>query len=108
MSNAGLSPAVPNGKPPARRPRPSRKTLAELRDLLAEAENVLSSTSWWNARFRQAELEYLDRRFADFNLAHPDLDEWPSLGALPVTLATAFNLAWGLITTAVASDRVGA
>jgi hypothetical protein len=93
-----------NGSRP-RRPGPSPKTLAELRALLAEAESILNSTSWWNEGYRETELAFLDRRFAGFNVAH-DIEAWKSLGALPATLAAAFRVASNVIATA-ANSRVG-
>jgi hypothetical protein len=110
-----LSPTVPQGnghgavsaQSPARprRLRPSPKTVAELRALLAETDGVLNSTRWWHEDYQETELAFLDRRFGDWNAKHPDLEEWQALGTLPATLAAAFYVTWGVIATSVAHSR---
>jgi hypothetical protein len=89
VSVARINTALNGSRP--RRLKPSAKTLADLGRLLQEAETVLNSTAWLNDTYRERELACLDRRFGEFNVAHPDLEQWQSLGELPALLADAFN-----------------
>jgi hypothetical protein len=95
-----------NGSRP-RRPKPSRKTLAELDTLFKVVRNAAGAMRWRGEDYQRDELLLIDRQISKFLVAHPDVQDWRSLGGSAAQLEHAVDALAFLVETIVVNDLRG-